>query len=311
MSQTKSVQDLLLTQSSSAYIPEGMIADSLFPMITSKQSTGKLAKYGKTHLQLEMSVVGGRGAYRRVEPITRDTAGFTIKGHGLEGLVTQDDYRNVSEPFKAEEDETLGLTTLLAIEKEYLVSSQLRNTGNLTQNTTLAGQSQFSDYLNSDPVKKFLDARKAVINGCGMAPNVVVMELLTYDVLRFHPQMLDYLGYKQNRPGGLTVEELAKALGVEKLMIGQGRYNSAKEGQTASFSALWGKDIIFAVLPSKAAPYQTSLGYKVQYEGSTPRKVYKYAVNNPPESLGILCEDSYTYVLTDTTAAYLIKNAVA
>jgi hypothetical protein len=43
-----------------------------------------------------------------VEAITRSTDSFSIEGHGLEGMVSADDYRNVQLPFKAEEDETLA-----------------------------------------------------------------------------------------------------------------------------------------------------------------------------------------------------------
>lgn len=311
MSQLKAIVDPLLSGVSSGYFGEGLIADQILPVIKSKLTTGKLGKYGKQHLQLELNLKGGRGAYRRVEAITRQTTSFSIVGHGLEGLVTADDYRNVQDPFDAEKDEVLGLTSLLSIEKEYLIASSLTSTANLTQNATLAAGAQFSDYLNSDPISKFSDARKAIIAGCGMKPNLAIMDVLVWDKLRFHPQMLDFLGYKIARPGGLSEDELATAMGVDKVLVAQGRYNSAKEGQTAVLSALWGKDLVFAVAPESPKPYQVSLGYMMQYEGSTPRKVYKYAVNNPPESLGILCEDSYAPIITDVGAAYLLKSVIA
>jgi hypothetical protein len=88
-------------------------------------------------------------------------------------------------------------------------------------------------------------------------------------------------------------------------------YNSANEGQTDSLAAVWGKHIIFGVLPLQAQVRQVSLGYLVQYAGEAPRKVYKYAVNNPPESNAILVEDNYDMFISNANAGYLIKNAIA
>lgn len=311
MSQLSAIQDPLLSGVSSAYIPPGLIAEQILPQIKSATDSGKLAKYGKSHVRLELNFKAGRGEYRRAEAITRSTTGFQIEGHGLEGMVTKSDYRNVQDPYDAEKDETMGITTLLAIEKEYLVAAALTDTAVLTQTATLAGNQQYSDYLNSDPIADFSTARATMIGNCGFTPNVAIMDILVWNKLRFHPQMLDFLGYKMSRPGGLSVDELAEAMGVKKILVAEGRYNSAKEGQTDAFTALWGKDIVFALLPEKAVPYQASLGYLVVPDDSTPRKVTKYAVNNPPGSTGILCEDEYDILLSDITCGYLLKAVIA
>lgn len=311
MAQLQAVVDQLLTQVSVMYKPQGLVAENLLPMVPVKQSTGKLGKYGTNHLRIDVSTVGGRGAYRRVEAITRSTASYQIDDHGLEGLVTQSDYRNVQLPFKAEEDEVLGLTSILSIQKEQVLAAALTNTANLTQNVTLSGTGQYSDYANSDPLGDFATARQTIIDACGAPANVAVMDYDVWNKLRFHPALLDSLGFKWARPGGLKEDEMAVALGVDKVLVPMGRYESAVEGQASSLASIWGKHVVFAVAPDKAQPYQVSLGYYLGYEGATPRKVYKYPVNNPPESTGILVQDSYQFLLSNVNAGYLIKNAIA
>jgi hypothetical protein len=311
MSQMKAILDRLLSNVSSMQLAKGTICEQLLPTIKAAQTSGKLAKYGKSHLRIEKSLKGGRGAYRRVEAITRSTTDFSMEGHGLEGMVTKEDYRNVELPFKAEEDETTGITSMLLLEKEKTLADTLTSTSIVTQNTTLSGTSQFSDYLNSDPIAIFSTGRKTVRDACGDIPNVAAMDWGVYNKLRFHPQMLDALGYKQARPGGLKAEELAVALDVEKIMIANCVYNSAKEGQTDVLAPIWGKHVVLGVLPEKAAVYQTSGGYLVQPEGSTPRKVYKTDVFNPPGSKLILVEDEYDMLISDVTALYLIKDVIA
>lgn len=307
----KGIIDPLLTNVSSMYVPDGCIADSLLPAVKFAQYTGKLGGYGKNHLRIENSVIGGKGKYRQVESITRTTSGFTIEGHGLSGLVTKHDYKNVIDPFDAEKDEVTGLSTILMLEKEKGLADSLTDSAVMTQYTTLSGTSQFNDYSNSDPIGKMQVARAAVKAGCGAVANAVIMDYQVAEILRYHPQLLDMLGFKWAKPGGLTNEDLAKAFGVQKVFIPNAMYNSAAEGQTAVLANVWGKHLIFAVIPDSAQKYQISLGYNIRLDDGSPRKVYKQPLFNPPGSTEILVEDEYDMLLADVSAGYLIKDAIA
>lgn len=311
MSQMRSIIDQLLTNASRMYVPKGYISEVLFPYLPVVQYTGKIAAYAKDHLRVETSLAGGQGMYRRVQPIIRSQDSYEIEPHGLEGIVTKQDYANVLKPYDAEEDLVIGLSSHLWLEKEQVLATALSATGTLTQNTTLSGNSQLSDYTNSDPISVFSTARAAVKNGCGVWPNKAWMDSRTADKLRFHPQLLDFLGFKDNRPGGLSDMELSKALNVNQVLIADADYNSAVEGQTASLAACWGKHVWFGVMPDRAGLREVTGGYRLGIAGASPRKVYKYAINNPPEAVGILVEDEYDFVLADVTAMYLIKDAIA
>lgn len=309
--QMKGIVDPLLSNVSSMYVPKGCEAENIFPKLKFSQYTGKLAAYGKGHLRIENTIVGGRGKYRMVQSVTRSTSGFEIEGHGLSGMVSKHDYKNVIDPFDAEKDEVNGLSTILLLEKEKGLADALASTSTMTQNVTLSGSSQLSDYSNSDVVSVINTGKLAVRNGCGEIVNTMILEYGTAQILRYHPQLLDLLGFKYARPGGLTDQELAKALDVQKVFIPNCMYNSAKEGQTAVMAPVWGKHIVLAAIPDSAQKYQISLGYDIRLDGSSPRKVYKQAMFNPPGSTEILVEDEYDMVLSDVTAGYLIKDAVA
>lgn len=311
--QMRGIIDPLLTDASSMYVPkdENVIADRLLPGLKFSQYTGKLGGYGKSHLRIENTVAAGKGKFRRVESIVRTTRGFEIESHGLEGMVSKRDYKNVIDPFDAEKDETLGLTTILLLEKEKGLADALGSTSILTQNTTLVGGAKFSDYTNSDPVSVLNVAKKAVRDGCGAVANAMILEYSVAEVLRYHPQLLDMLGYKFARPGGLSDDELARALGVKKVFVPNAMYNSAKEGQTDVLAPVWGKNVVLAVIPDSAAKYQISLGYNIRLDDGQPRKVYKQPVFNPPGSTEILVEDEYDMLLSDVTAGYLVKDAIA
>lgn len=309
--QMGAIVDKILSGVSEGYFPQGYISESILPLVQVGQYTGKLAKYGDSHLRIERSITGGEGKYRRVSPITREQQSYSIEGHGLEGVVTKRDKKNLDRPYDAEKDEVLGLTAQIWLEKEKVLADSLGSTAVLTNNVTLTGTDQLSDYDNSDPIDVFNTAVNSIYDNSGIAPNFAAMDWKVARLLRYHPSMLDALGYKDNRPGGLTDQEIADAIGVQKIFIAQAVYNSAKEGQTDSLSAVWGKNIVLGVAPNAVAPYQVSLGYRLQIRGQGSRKVYKYAIDNPPESTGILVEDEYDYLISNVGAGYLIKDAIA
>lgn len=309
MSQLKSQVDMLLTDASSAYIPQGHISEQVLPQVKVAQKTGLLGKYGSNHLRIETSIIGGEGKYRRVKPILRQTQAYNVEGHGLEGLVTKDDYGNVLKPFDAERDETMGITSILWLEKEKILADALGDTAILTQNVTLSGTSQLSDYTNSDPLGVFSTARQTVKSNSGVAPDTAVLSWEVWNKLIYHPKLLALFNYVE--AGKLSNQALADIMGVQRVLIGSVNYNSAKEGQTDSLAPVWGKNIIFGVMPQKAEPYQVSLGYMVAMNDGSPRKVYKEPTFNPAGGMKILVEDEYQFFLSNATAGYLVKNAVA
>lgn len=311
MSQMRAIVDKLLTGVSSAYVPKGFICEQVLPTVQSKQYSGLLGKYGTNHLRIENSVKGGRGKYRQVETRVYSTTSYLIEGHGLEGFVSKEDYANVEEPFDAERDEVMGISTMLWLEKEKTLADALNNTSVITQNVTLSGNSQFNDYANSDVLGVTTTAQNTILNATGVLPNLCIMDVYVWKVLRYHPQLLDALGFKWDRPGGMSQDEMAKALGVDQVLFGSARYESAKEGQASSLASVWGKGIVFAVSPDKAEIMQKSVGYLVRPVGGQPRKVYKESNFNPPGSTKVLVEDEYDMLISDASCAYLIASAVA
>jgi hypothetical protein len=311
MSQTRAQIDKFLTMASKGYMPQGFIGDQVLPVVSVKQDSGKLAGYGNNHLRIVNTVYGGRGKAPRFESITRSSDSYYIEDHGLEGMVTAADYRNVEDPYDAEKDETMGLVTVLKLGREKSLADALGSTSNLTQNTTLSGTSQFSDYVNSDPLGKFKTAQEAVYDGCGAAPDTAVMSWKVANTLSYHPGILEALGFTMNRAGTLKDAEIASAMKVQRLLVGQPKYNSANLGQSDSLADVWGKNIVFGVMPTSAQKFQVSLGYQVRRLGETPFQTSKWAHENPRGATGILVTDAYDDLLSNVLAAYLIKDAIA
>lgn len=311
MSQTKAQVNKLLTNVSNGLFPKGYAADKVFPQLMVKQSSGILGGYGLSHLRASDDLIGGRSEARRVDAVTRDISKtYLIQKHALEGVVTQDDYDNVEDPFSAESDETLGLTHRLLTNKEKVTADLLFNTTTFSGKTTTPS-TKYSDYSSSDPLVDFKTAHNAILTNCGQKANAAIVSRLVANTLMFHPQLLDRLGFKYNSEGLLNDEQIKVCLGVDELIIADAPYNSAKEGQTDVLAQLWSDGILFYVKPSSAAKYQVSLGYQMKQIGSDSKQVYKYDLNNPVGASGIIVQEAYQMKIIDANAGYFLNDVLA
>ena len=311
-SQNRAIVDKLLTNVSNKIVPMGYISEEILPVINVKQTTGKLGGYGTSHLRIESDITIGKNKIPRVDTRNYTTQVYEVVKHGLSDIVTEEDVANVEAPFDAMSDTTSELTTKLWLGKERSLATTLGDTAVITQNVTLSGTDQYNDYTsaNSSPLEDFNTARQSIYSSVGTPPDTAVMSWEVFNILRYHPQMLRALGYADNRPGGLSQDELAFAMDVRRLLVGTAVFESAAEGQPSAIQAVWGKNIIFCVAPQTAARGQVSLGYRIQQFGA-PREVFKNAIDNPPNATEIIVLDRYQQLLSSVNAAYLIKDAVA
>lgn len=308
MAQTKALVDKLLTNVSNGIFPAGYIADKVLPDLTVKQKSGLIGQYGNSHLRASDDLIGGESQARRAEPIVRSSLTYLLETHALEGVVTADDYANVEQPYDAEADEVAGLTHLILTNKEKAFADQMMSTSVFTGRTTTPGTKYGNS--SSDPLADFKTAQNAIVDSVGMQPNAVVMSQKVFNILKYHPQLADVLGFKYNQIGSLSALDIANALNVEEVLIANAPWNTAKEGQSDAISQIWADSILFYVKPKAAAKYQVSLGYSMKMGGDLGRSVFKYDLNNPPGSSGIIVQDTYQCKIVNAKAGYLLNSVL-
>lgn len=310
MTQFAAINDELLVDVSQKRSLGNLVYNKILTPKKVKMYSGKIGVYGADHLRLVNLISGGEQGYMRMDAQVRSSNTYQIETKGLKDVITDEDYKNVQEPFDAQVDSTDALTDLVNLGNEYALAAAMTDTAVITQNVTLAGTDQWSDYANSNPVGDVATGQVAVKNGCGMQATKAVMSWEVYNQLRYHPAILDKLGFKDSRPGGLTGEEIAKAFDLKECIIADSSYNTAKKGATASFAPVWGKHFVLFHSEASAAKRQTTLGYNVTlFDGDK-----QVATKEHPEVLNadvVICEDKRDQIITDVTCAYLIKNAVA
>lgn len=312
MPQPNAITDKFLTSASNMLLPAGYISEMILPAVPVKETSGKVANYGSGHLRIENTVHIGEGPYARVESITRSSDSYSIEEHGLQGTITDREFRNVEKPYDARIDETLALTTHLWLGKEKALADTLQDPSIITQGATLTGNAQYNnrDHADSNPIEDMQTARDTILDAIGVSPNVAIMSRKVFNALRFHDQLINSLGFKFNRSGSLSGAELAMALELEQVFVGDAVFNSAKQGQTAVIAQVWGKDLIYAKIGPPALR-QKVLGWEMRKTGTTPRQVVRKKNFTPIGSEEIAVTDNYDQLILNAECAYLLQDVIA
>jgi hypothetical protein len=111
---------------------------------------------------------------------------------------------------------------------------------------TLAGDDQFSSSATSDPIGVIDTA----VNACFMPANTLIMGKAVYDVLKRHPQLLDHVkgGSTSQNAAKVNLQNMAEIFEVDRILVGQAKYNTSRKGQTAAYSYLWDDSVVAAYI---------------------------------------------------------------
>jgi hypothetical protein len=151
-------------------------------------------------------------------------------------------------------------------------------------NTTLSGTSQWSDYVNSDPLLAVENQKPVVFQAVAKIPNVFACSYPVYLKLRQHPKLIDRFKYGAGGigsaawPGFLTQEQLKTVFDLDQFIVLGALYDATGFGQnpttaftfssgSATLSYIWGKDALLAYIPPQPAQMEVSLGYSFWWTG--------------------------------------------
>lgn len=310
MTLKNSRNDQLLTDVSTRRGLGNLVFNMILTPKSVVQYTGKIGSYGNDHLRLVNTVTGGEQGYMRIATQTKSSQTYAIESHGLKDILTDEDYQNELQPFDAQSDTVEALTDLMNLTKEHGLASVMNDVSVITQNVTLSGTDQWSDYDNSNPLADILTALEAVRVGCGRRPNKTVCDYAVALKLRFHPKILAELGFTANKVGGATDEDLARVLGISKFIVADSTYNDSKQGQADNMVPVWGKGFIAFYSEDKAAKKQVTLGYHLELKKNGKKVVVK-PQDEPLDSDKVMISDKYEQLISNTGAAYLIAAAIA
>ena len=291
-----------------------LIADTVLPRITTPMKFA-YTKYNQTDGYTVPSTRVGR----KSEPTMVDFGGVMVNDEcvdwGLDDLLPNSEieaWNAMSKPASAvspEAKSTSLLSGLVMLDREIRVAATVFSAATYiaANQATLSGTSQWSDFANSNP----LDALLAALDAPLFRPNMVVLGQAVWTKLRQHPRVIQAANASAQTGGAITRQQLADLLEVREVVVGAGFVNTARKGQAAAFSRVWGKHCALLYVGADLANAdQPCFGFTAQFGTRIAGSIAA-----PTKGLRggqiIRVGESVKEVISANDAGYFFQNAVA
>ena len=261
-----------LTAIAVMYAQANLIADSVLPRVPVSTEQFKYVVYPAAQgFTVPQTLVGRRSAPNQVD-FQGNEVDASTSDYGLDAPVPNKDIKAWREANAAgltrqaspEAIATSFLTSLVVTQREKRTSDLVFTAANYgaANKTTLAGTDQWSDFVNSDPIDDILGALDAML----MRANVAVFGRSTWTKLSQHPKICKAIFGMQTDAGIVSRQQFANLFELDEVLVGEGWLNTAKPGQAANMSRIWGNH---AALINRNKTASTmgglSFGYTAQF----------------------------------------------
>jgi hypothetical protein len=299
--------DQLLTNISLQFAaaPDGYLADQVLPAVPIAKESAAFWVYDKSRMDAPDSKRAPRSEYNRIDwNVTTDT--YLAEQYGLEGEIDDEERKNAAAPLDLDVDTTEIVTDMVLNGREKRVADLVLSTATVTQNVTLAGTSQWSDYTNSDPLSDVKTSRTTMYTAApGYQPNTMLMGFTGYEALKLHPDIKEIVKYTERAI--VTKQILAAVFEVDEVLVGRVMRRTSKEGQTDAFTDVWGKDVLMFYRENRPTLKRASFGYQLR---QNDLRVFRYREDKRDTDV-IRVSEKQDEKIVSAALGYLIKAAVA
>lgn len=129
-----------------------------------------------------------------------------------------------------------ALIDLVDIKREKDTRDAIFTAANYTNKSTLSGTSQWSDYVNSNPITEIKTQMQK--NRTGFSFNTIAMGGIVWYYLARHPKVISYVLGSTISDGIVTQEAFGRALGL-RVVVGEAQIATNVKGQTTAIADIW------------------------------------------------------------------------
>lgn len=257
--------DVVLTNISIGFPNGGMVGERLFPSVAVRKQSDKYYVFGGREgwaLPVGGDVRAPASIAREVPGLALSLDSYFAKEHALQIPITDEERENADSPLSPERDGTDLVTAQVMLQREVSMKTLATTAANYPAalTTTLSGTAQWSDYVNSDPIKDIKTGKRAINAKIFLDPNTVVLPYEVMSQLEDHPDFIERIKYSER--GVMTAEIIAAVIGIPNVIVPGLGQNTANPGQAASLGYLWGKDVILAYVPDRPGMRIPAYGYE-------------------------------------------------
>ncbi len=259
--------DQPLNNISVGYTNDDYFAEKLLPPVPVKQRSGRYWVFGKEKFHRYETIREPKAEAREIAPWALSNNPYFCNDHSLKDSIS-DEERASSDGTDLEINTVQNLTDAILLDLEIRVMNLLMGTGSSVTPVTLTGTSQWSDFVNSDPISA-VEAQKITIKqAIAKTPNTLAVSFPVYSALRQHPKIIDRFKYTQ--VGILQADHLKSAFDMDNFWVLGAEYDTANEGQTPNLQFIWGNNALLAYIPPTPQRLQPALGYTFRWLFGAP-----------------------------------------
>lgn len=219
---------------------DGFISTDIFPIFPVPEKTAEIPNLpAEAMLSLPETRRAPKSAYGRSD-WQFDTQNYNCEEHGWEDPVDDVQAALYARYFDAEFVSARRAAGIVKRNQEKRLADFLFNL------TTFAGKTaavttEWSTAATAKPASDVKTARMAVYDATGVMPNTVVMSRVVRENLNLVTDIIDRIKYTNGAVDMLNLADklIAQALGVDQVLVGNSKYNSADEGQAFAAANIW------------------------------------------------------------------------
>ncbi len=265
-------QNATLTSISVQYANDEYIGLQLMPAVNVAKKSDVYYIYDKrSRLAYPDDELGPRGQANEISD-ARSTASYLCKPYGYENYVDGETLENQDAPLNEMVDLVEALAEGVAFREEMRIAAIVGVGTSYSGNTTaIAAADRWDTTGGGNPIKNIQDAVKGTWNGRGVSQLVGFCSYDVYLVLSRHPAILDLFKFTGTSPGLATPDMIAKFFGLDRILVGKARKDTANEGQTASYSRIWPD--VFGVVRVATRPAIRTAAFGYTFRHGAPRVI--------------------------------------
>lgn len=224
----------------------GFIAAEVYPVAEVAKQAGNFGKIPLEQLLQQRDTQRAPGSGYARGNWTFDPATYATEEHGAEEPIDDREATMYREYFDAEQVSAMRAFDVVLRNAEQRVADAVFDAATWTGAAlTTAVVNEWDDVANATPRADVSAASQKVWENSGLWPNALIINRLVFNHLLDVTEIVDrlkYSGHTDPKPGNITRQAMAQALGIERLIISGSAKNTANEGAAASLAPVWSNE---------------------------------------------------------------------
>ncbi len=251
--------DTLLSTFSVMYANDEYIGERIMPAINVGKRSDKFAKYPKRErFAFPEDEIGQRSSPNELDA-TRTTDNYSVRDYGYMNYLDLETMANEDAPFNEMLDLVESINEGIAFRREKRIATIVQTVGNYSGNTAAATTKWDTASTGGTIVADILTADAGLYNGASPTMKLGVTTLDNWNTCITNNPALREL-FKYTGDGLSTTKLVAQFFGLDDVLIGRAREDTANIGQTASYGRIWSTDF-FSIIRVARRPTLRSLHF--------------------------------------------------